>query len=320
MGAALAITALAAGVAQAQTSYPTQPIRIIVPFAPGGASDFAARLIQPRMGQSLGQQIVVENRGGAAGNVGMAIAARAAPDGYTVFLGNVGTISINKSLYDDLTIDPDKDFIGVSLVAETPGLLIANPKFPPNTVQELIEYVKARPGQINFASPGSGSLNRLEMEVFRRDAGLDMTHIPYKGGAGPAVADVLGGHVQLMFVTISSAIQPVKAGRLKALAVTTQERVPSLPDVPTMLELGWRNNISASWQGLLVPNGTPRSIIDKIFIAAGQAMADPKVRERMAEAGVFPVTSKSPEEFKEYLAAESEKWSRVVRETGAKPD
>ena len=321
LGAVLAIAAaLAAGVAPAQTSYPTQPIRIIVPFAPGGASDFAARLIQPRMAQSLGQQIVVENRGGAAGNVGMAIAARAAPDGHTVFLGNVGTISINKSLYDDLTIDPDKDFIGVSLVAETPGLLIANPKFPPSTVQELIEYVKARPGQINFASPGSGSLNRLEMEVFRRDAGLDMIHIPYKGGAGPAVADVLGGHVQLMFVTISSAIQPVKAGRLKALAVTTKERVPSLPDVPTMFELGWKNNVSASWQGLLVPAGTPPPIIDKIFAAAGQAMADPKVRERMTEAGVFPVTSKSPEEFKEYLAAESEKWSRVVRETGAKPD
>ncbi|MDQ4060448.1 MAG: tripartite tricarboxylate transporter substrate-binding protein, partial [Pseudomonadota bacterium] len=202
----------------------------------------------------------------------------------------------------------------------TPGIMVANPKFPPNSVKELIDYAKARPGKVNFASPGSGSLNRLEMEVFRKDAGLDMTHVPYKGGAGPAVADVIGGHVELMFVTISSAINHVKDGRLKALAVTTKERVPSLPNVPTMLELGFPNNVSSSWQGVLVPAGTPRPIVDKLHAAVLHAMSDAKVRERMTEAGVFPVTSKSPEEFKAYLAEESAKWGRVVKETGAKPD
>ena len=306
--------------AAAQSNYPTQPVRMIVPFAPGGASDFAARLIQPGMSQFLGQQVVVENRAGAAGNVGMDLAARAAPDGYTIYLGNVGTVSINPTLYSDLTVKPDKDFIGVSLVTETPGILIANAKFPPNSVKELVDYVKARPGKVNFASPGSGSLNRMEMEVFRTDAGLDMTHVPYKGGAGPAVADVIGGHVELMFVTISSAIQHIKSGRLKALAITTKERNPSLPDVPTMGELGWKNNVSSSWQGILVPNGTPRPVIDKLHAAILRAMSDEKVKERILAAGVLPTTSASPEEFKVYLDAEAKKWGAVVKAVGAQPD
>jgi tripartite-type tricarboxylate transporter receptor subunit TctC len=307
--------------AQGAGNYPNQPIRMVVPFAPGGASDFAARLIQPGMSQHLGQQIVVENRAGAAGNVGMDVAARGAPDGYTIFLGNVGTISINPTLFaDSLTVKPEKDFIAVTLVAETPGILIANPKFPPNSVKELVDYVKKNPGKVNYASPGSGSLNRLEMEVFRKAAGLDMTHIPYKGGAGPAVADVIGGHVELMFVTISSAINHVKGGRLKAFAVTTKERVAQLPDVPTMLELGYPENVSSSWQGVLVPAGTPRPVVDKLFASVQHAMTDQTVRARMTEAGVFPVTSKSPEEFKSYLDAEAAKWSKVVKETGAQPD
>jgi len=320
LGAVALAMGIASAYAQGAGNYPIRPIRMIVPFAPGGASDFAARLIQPGMSQFLGQQIVIENRPGAAGNVGMDLAARAAPDGYTVYLGNVGTVSINPTIFPDLTVKPDKDFIGVSLVAETPGVLIANPKFPPNSVKELVDYVKARQGKINFASPGSGSLNRLEMEVFRKDAGLEMTHVPYKGGAGPAVADVIGGHVELMFTTISSAIQHVKAGRLKALAVTTKERVPALPNVPTMLELGWKNSVSSSWQGLLVPAGTPRPIVEKLHAAVVYAMSDPKVRERMAEGGVFPVTSKSPEEFKSYLEAEAKKWGAVAKATGARPD
>jgi tripartite-type tricarboxylate transporter receptor subunit TctC len=305
--------------AQGAANYPNQPIRMIVPFAPGGASDFAARLIQPGMSQFLGQQIVVENRAGAAGNVGMDVAARAAPDGYTIFLGNVGTISINPSMFPELTVNPEKDFVGVSVVTETPGVMIASMKFPPNSVKELIDYVKARPGKVNFASPGSGSLNRLEMEVFRRDAGLDMTHIPYKGGAGPAVADIVGGHVDLMFVTISSAMPHIKAGRVKAFAVTPPERVPALPDVPTMSELGWKNNVSSSWQGVLARGGTPKPIVDKLHAAVVHAMT-PEVRKRIEDAGVKPVVSKSPEEFDEYLKAEAKKWSQVVKETGAKPD
>ena len=320
--AAILASDIAIGTAAAQDAakYPTQPIRVIVPFAPGGASDFVARLIQPGMTQFLGQQVVVENRAGAAGNVGMDVAARGAPDGYTIFLGNVGTISINPSLFSDLTVKPEKDFIPVSIVADTPGILIANPKFPPNNAKELVDYAKANQGKVNFASPGSGSLNRLEMEVFRLNAGLDMNHVPYKGGAGPAVADIMGGHVELMFTTISSAIQHVKGGRLKALGVTTKERVPQLPDVPTMLEQGFPANVSSSWQGVLVPAGTPRPIIDKLHAALVHAVADPKVVERMAEAGVIATTSKSPEEFKAYLAEDAKKWSEVIQRTGAKPE
>jgi tripartite-type tricarboxylate transporter receptor subunit TctC len=313
---------IGAGIAGAQdaSKYPTQPIRVIVPFAPGGASDFVARLIQPGMTQALGQQVVVENRAGAAGNVGMDVAARGAPDGYTIFLGNVGTISINPSLFSDITVKPEKDFIPVSIVADTPGILIANPKFPPNNAKELVDYAKANQGKVNFASPGSGSLNRLEMEVFRLNAGLDMNHVPYKGGAGPAVADIMGGHVELMFTTISSAIQHVKGGRLKALGVTTKDRVPQLPDVPTMLEQGFPANVSSSWQGVLVPAGTPQPIVDKLHAALVKAVADPKVVERMAEAGVIATTNKSPEEFKAYLAEDAKKWSEVIKRTGAKPE
>jgi len=324
-GAALAISfaaifGAAAASAQDAAKYPTQPIRVVVPFAPGGASDFVARLIQPGLSQALGQQVVIENRAGAAGNVGMDVAARGAPDGYTIFLGNVGTISINPSMFADLTVKPERDFIPVTIVADTPGILIANPKFPPNNAKELVDYAKARAGKINFASPGSGSLNRLEMEVFRLNAGLDMNHVPYKGGAGPAVTDVMGGHVELMFTTISSAIQHVKGGKLKALGVTTKARLAALPEVPTMLELGFPANVSSSWQGVLVPAGTPRPIVEKIHAALVKAVADPKVVERMAEAGVIATTNKSPEEFKAYLVEDARKWREVIEKTGAKPE
>jgi len=323
LGAALSAAVVAAATsaaAQDASKYPTQAIRIVVPFAPGGASDFVARLIQPGLTQAFGQQVVIENRAGAAGNVGMDVAARAAPDGYTIFLGNVGTVSINPSMYADLTVKPERDFIPVTIVADTPGILIANPKFPPSNAKELVDYVKARPGKVNFASPGSGSLNRLEMEVFSLNADLKMNHVPYKGGAGPAVTDIMGGHVELMFTTISSGIQHVKGGKLKALGVTTKERVAALPDVPTMLEQGFPANVSSSWQGVLVPAGTPRPIIDKIHAALVKAVADPKVVERMAEAGVIATTSKSPEHFKAYLAEDAKKWREVIEKTGAKPE
>jgi tripartite-type tricarboxylate transporter receptor subunit TctC len=321
LGAALAAAGmLAAPAAFAQSDYPNQPITMIVPFAPGGASDFAARLLQPRLSAILGQQIVIENRDGAAGNVGMDLAARAKPDGYTLFLGNVGTVSINPYIFSSLRVKPLQDFAPISIVADTPGLLIANPGFPPNNVKELVEYVKARPGQVNFASPGTGSVNRLEMESFRREAGLDMVHVPYKGGAGPATADVMGGHVSLMFVTISSGINHVKGGRLKALGVSTKQRVPQLPDVPTMTEQGYPKSVSSSWQGILVPAGTPQPIIDKLHAAVVEAMKDETIRARMGESGVIAVSSATPAEFKQYIQADADKWSAIIKEIGAKAD
>jgi tripartite-type tricarboxylate transporter receptor subunit TctC len=323
-GVLLGLLALA-GAAELQAAedlskYPSRPIRVIAPFAPGGASDFAIRLLQNSLTQSLGQQIIIDNRTGAAGNIGMEAAARSTNDGYTLFFGNVGTISINPHFYPDLSVSPERDFIPISIAAETPGILVASPKFPPNTVKEMVEYVKANPGKVNYASAGISTLNRLEMEVFRKTTSLDMTHVPYRGGAGPAVGDLLAGHVQVMFVTISSAAEHVKSGALKAYAVTTKERVPSLPNVPTMLEQGYPDNVSTSWQGLFALAGTPQPIVDKLHAAVMQAMTDTNARKLMMDNGMLPTVSKTPDEFKKYLAAESEKWKRVVQHVGTKPN
>jgi tripartite-type tricarboxylate transporter receptor subunit TctC len=293
---------------------------MIVPFAPGGASDFVARIIQPGVSQFLGQQIVVDNRAGAAGIIGTDAAARAVPDGYTIFLGNVGTISINPGVNANMRVNPDKDLAPVSICADTPSILITRPDFPANTVSELVAYVKANQGKITFASPGSSTLNRLEMEVFKKDAGLDMVHVPYKGGAGPAVTGVLAGHVDLMFTTLSSAMEFVKTKSVKALAVTTRERMADLPDMPTMYELGWKNLVTSSWQGVLVPSGTPRPIVDRLRAAIAKVIADPEVQANMRKSGAIAVSSKSPEDFKAYMDAETAKWTRVIEDSGVRAD
>jgi tripartite-type tricarboxylate transporter receptor subunit TctC len=321
LGGALLLVLGAAASAEDAGDYPNRPVMMIVPFAPGGASDFVARIIQHRVGEILGQQIVVDNRSGAAGMVGTESAARAAPDGYTTFLGNIGTLSINPTVYaSNMRIKPDKDLTPVSICADTPSILITRLDFPANTVSELIAYVKANQGKVTFASPGSSTLNRLEMEVFKKDAGLDMVHVPYKGGAGPAVTDILGGHVDLMFTTISSAMEYVKGNKVKALAVTTRERMADLQDIPTMSELGWKDLVTSSWQGVLVPAGTPRPIIDKLHAAIVKVLAEPEIQARMRQGGVIAVASKSPEDFKSYMDVETAKWTGVIQESGLRPD
>src|SRR2546421_7589100 len=307
--------------AQDAGNYPNRPVMVIVPLAPGGASDFVARIIQHGVSDILGQQIVVDNRPGAAGMIGTESAARAPPDGYTTFLGNIGTLSINPGVYaSNMRIKPDKDLAPVTICADTPSILITRLDFPVNTVSELIAYVKANQGKVTFATPGSSTLNRLEMEVFKKDAGLDMVHVPYKGGAGPAVTDVLGGHVDLMFTTMSSALQFVKDNKVKALAVTTRERMADLPGVPTMYELGWKNLVTSSWQGVLVPAGTPRPIVDKLHAAIAKVLADPEIRARMRNGGAIAVSSKSPEDFKTYIDSETAKWAKVIEESGVRAE
>jgi len=321
LGCALLLLVGGAATAQEAGNYPTRSVMMIVPFAPGGASDFVARMIQQGVSEILGQQIVVDNRPGAAGILGTDSAARAAPDGYTTFLGNVGTISINPGVFaSNMRIKPDRDLAPVTICADTPSILITRMDFPPNTVSELIAYVKANQGKVTFASPGSSTLNRLEMEVFKKDAGLDMVHVPYKGGAGPAVADVLAGHVDLMFTTITSAMQFVKDNKVKALAVTTRERMAELPDLPTMYELGWQNLVTSSWQGVLVPTGTPRPIVDKLRAAIAKVLADPEIQARMRKGGAIAVSSKSPEDFKAYMDGETAKWTKVIEESGVRSD
>lgn len=314
----LMLTAADTEAADDTAGYPGRAVRVIVPFAPGGASDLAMRMLQPGLSQALGQQVVIDNRGGAAGNIGMEMAARSAPDGYTLFFGNVGTTAINPNFYKDLAVKPERDFIPVSIAAETAGILVASTKFPPNNVKEMIEYVRARPGKINYGAAGISTLNALEMEQFRRKAGLDMQQVPYKGGAGPALNDLVAGVTDVMFVTFSAAVGHVTSGKLKALAVTTRDRLEQLPNVATMVEQGFPDNVSSSWQGLFAIAGTPQPIVDKLHAGVFKAMSNSKTRELMNGAGMLATSSKTPAEFKDFLAAETAKWRKVVTDIGAK--
>jgi tripartite-type tricarboxylate transporter receptor subunit TctC len=303
-----------------QGGYPERPIRMIVPFAPGGATDFLARIVQPKMQELLGQPVVIENRAGAAGNIGMELVAQAAPDGYVVFMGDVGTIAINASIFKDMKVVPTRDFMPISIIADTPSLLVTAPNFPPNTVAELVSYLKERPGKVSFASQGSGSLNRLVMELFAEKAGVKINHVPYKGGSGPAAADVMGGHIPFMFATISSTIGHVRANRMKVLGVTTRERHPALPNLPTLAETGFPDLVVSSWQGIFVPAAVPRPIVDKLHGVMVKVMTDPEVKSRIADGGSLAIASASTEEAAKFVAAEAGRWSAVAKAVGATAD
>lgn len=300
--------------------YPNRPVKMIIPFAPGGASDFVGRIFQARLGELLGQQIVIENRAGASGNLGLEAAARSAPDGYTIYLGNVGTVAINPGVFLNLAVNPMKDFIAVTQVVDVPGVLVAHPSFQANTIKEMIATAKAYPGKLNFASPGSGSQNRLEMELVRKAEGLEMVHIPYKGGAGPAATGLIAGETHMMFTTVSSVLGHIKGGRLKALAVVSAKRLVQLPDVPTMVESGYPESTSGSWQGIFVPAGTSKDIVDRLYAVLQQAMRSPDVVERLAKGGVEVVTSPSSAVFAAFVAAETQRWGRLAKESGATVD
>jgi len=318
----LGLCIIAAGFALPASAqdYPSRPLRMIIPFAPGGASDLVGRIIQPRMVEQLGQQVVIDNRGGAAGNIGVEIVATAGKDGYTVLLGNIGTMSINPALYPKFPHQPARSLSPVTQVVDVPGALVVAPSLPAKTVKELVDHVRANQNKLNFGSPGPGSANRLEMEVFRKAAGLEMTHIPYKAGAGPAVTGLLAGEHQMMFVTLSSAAGFVKAGKLRALAITAPKRSNVLPDVPTMGEVGFPGSIGGSWQGVFLTKGSPDRAIKRMFDAMQKVMAADDVKSRLANAGVEVVVSTSPEEFTKFVAAQTEKWAKVVKESGATPD
>ena len=301
--------------------YPNKPVRMVVPFAPGGASDFVGRILQPRMSELFGQQVIVENRGGAAGAIGVEAAARAAPDGHTFLLGNIGSVAINPSVYPNMPVSPTRDLIAVTQVVDVPSVLVAHPSFPPNNIKEVIDYARANPGKLNYASPGSSSQNRLEMEVLRKLAGgLDMVHVPYKGGAGPALAGLVAGETHLMFVTASSAVPHARGGRVKVLAVSTPKRMEQFPQAATTTEQGYPDLRASSWQGVFVPTGTPRDIVERLFQITVQTMATPEVAQRLANGGVIVATSESPAAFAQFVAAETQRWGRVVKESGATAD
>lgn len=306
---------MAAGTGFAQ-DYPTKSVRMIVPFAPGGASDLVARIISPGLIKELGQQVVVDNRGGASGNIGVEMAARTSADGYTLLLGNIGAMAINPAIFPKFPVNPVRDFIAVTQVVDAPTALVIHPSVPVKTIKEFIEYAKARPGKLNFGTAGPGSNGRLEMELFMDKVGINLVQVPYKGGAGAAAIGLLGGEVQCGFQTLASVMTHVNAGKLRVLGVAAPKRVAALPDVPIMPELGYSNMKSGSWQGVYVPAGTPKTIVDKLHAVITKVLANPEVIKRLNGNGVEAVTSKSPEEFAEFMKAENEKWAKVVKAVG----
>jgi tripartite-type tricarboxylate transporter receptor subunit TctC len=318
LGAALIVVAALAASASAQTAYPAKPIQLVVPFAPGGATDIVARLVGQKLAERLGRPVVVDNRPGAGGNVGAAIVAKAPADGHVLFLGTIATHAINQSLYARLGHDPVRDFAPVSLLTSVPLVLVVPADLPARSVKDLVALAKARPGALNYASPGAGTALHLAGELFKSLAGVDVMHVPYKGSA-PAITDLLGGRVSLMFDTTLSALPHVKAGKLRALGVTTARRSAALPELPTVAESGLPGFDVSAWNGILVPAGTPREIVARLATEVAAIMKLADVRERLAGQGAEAIGS-TPEEFAAHIAAETAKWAKVVRASGARVD
>ena len=300
----------------AQASYPDKPVRIIVPFAAGGVADLLPRIVGEKLTRKWGQPVVVENKTGAAGNIGMAEGARAAPDGYTLLLAPAGNLTVNPKLFPNLPFDTDRDLTPVTLLAQSPNVLVVHPSVPAKTFRELLAYAKANPGKLNFASPGDGSGAHLAGELLNADAGITTQHVPYKGMA-PAVNDLLGGQVQMMFAGISTVMQHVKAGKLVALAIASPRRSPQLPDVPTVAESGLPGFDVTSWYGIVVRSGTPPAIVQKVQRDMAEALQSPDVQARLQDLGLEPVGN-TPAEFKARIEAESRKWGAIVESAGIK--
>jgi len=303
--------------AGAQESYPSRPVRFILPFPPGGGTDILGRVIAERLSANLGQPVVAENRGGAGGNVGAEAAAHSVPDGYTIVLV-APSLAISPSLYSKLNYDPVKDFAPISLVATVPNVMVTNPSVEAKTLQEFIALARSRPGQMNFGSGGAGTSNHLAGELFNIVTGAKLVHVPYKG-VNLAMQDVLSGRVQLVFIGIPAALPHIKSGRLRALALVAPERSSALPDVPTVAEAGLKNFEVTTWYGVLAPAGTPRPIVTRLNAELVKIMHLPEVKERLAGMATDPHTS-TPEEFAAYLKQEIVKWGDVVRKANLKAD
>ena len=313
---AIAVIAFAAHAAAQE--YPSKPIRFIVPFPPGGGNDTMARTVGHKLTAALGQQIVIDNRAGAGGIIGAETAARSAPDGYTLFLGGVGSHGINPNLHARLGYDPVTDFAPISLIASAPLILVVHPSVPAKSVKELIQLAQAKPGQLNFASNGKGGSSHLAAEMFKMMTTTDMVHVPYKG-LSPALTDLLSGQVQLMFSSTVAILPQVRAGKLRPLAMTGARRSPAMPDVPTIAESGVPGYETASWYGVLAPAGTPRAIVERLNRQIVKITHAPDVRERLATEGADPVGS-SPEEFAAHIKRELARWAKVIKQAGIEAD
>ncbi len=315
---ALACAALAAMPAAFAQGYPAKPIRLICPFPPGGAVDIASRAIADALTKVTGQSVVVENKPGAGGNLGGEQAAKSPPDGYTVFMTTSGIQAINPFLYQRMPFDPNKDFAPVIALVSLSNVLVAHPSVKPATVKEFIAAAKAEPGRITGASSGSGTSIHMSLEMFKHLTGTDILHVPYKGSA-PAVADLIGGQVQIMFDNIPSALPHIKSGKLKAMATTGAKRAAALPELPTIAEAGVPGYESGVWFGLVVPAGTPKDVIDKLNADARKAMALPDFQKRMTDLG-YELVGSTPAEMGQMIEAELKRWGPVVKASGAKAE
>jgi tripartite-type tricarboxylate transporter receptor subunit TctC len=298
--------------------YPSKPIRLVVPYPPGGPLDTVARLTAQKVSEATQQPVIVDNKPGAGGNIGADLVAKSPADGYTILLGAVATHAINPALYASMPYDAVRDFIPVTQLASTPNVLIVHPSIPAANVREFITYAKANPGKLNFGSGSTGSAGHLAGELFKAMAGLDMTHVPYKGAA-PAMQDLVGGQIQLMFDNLASALGQVRAGKVKGLAVTTAKRTPLAPDLPTIAESGLAGFDISTWFGIFVPAGTPREAVERLHAEFTRALAAPDVREKILTLGAEPVGNR-PEEFAAYIRREAAKYARVIKASGAKAD
>ena len=307
------VLALFPAAAQAADAYPSRPIRMIVAYPPGGGTDQVGRVMAEQLTQTLGQQVVIDNRGGATGNIGTELAARAAPDGYTLLMGNVAPNAVNVSLFKKLGFDPVKDFAPVSLVAITPNILVAHPSVPVKTIKELIALAKAKPGALNFPSAGVGSSSHLAGELLKSLAGISMVHIPFKGG-GPALVATIAGEVQIMFATMPAAMPHVKSGKVRPVAVTTTKRSQAMPELPTIAESGVKGYDAATWYGLLAPAGTSKAIVDRLHGDTVKILAGP-TRQRL-EAQGFEPDGGTPAAFAAYIKSEITKWAKVIKDAG----
>ena len=313
----IAVSLALPALVRAQSDYPARPIRIVVPFSPGGAVDGPMRAIAEQLGRRLKQQVIIENKPGAGATIGSEIVAKSPADGYTLLLASQ-TNAISATLYGKLTFNPIDDFAGISLLGREPGALVVHPSLPVNNVAELVALAKAKPGELNYASSGNGSGQHLFMALFASMAGIQLTHVPYKG-SGQAVTDLLAGTVPLAVPGAAAMVKHIKAGKLRALATTGAQRAAQLPDVPTLAESGFAGYAAYVWMGLLAPKGTPKAVIDKLHAELKATLATPEVSGYMSDAGIESVGS-APAEMDAFLREERDRWARVVKDTGAKID
>ena len=312
---AIALATTVQGTAQ---TFPVKPIRVVVPFPPGGAVDFYARVVQQPLSELLGQTVVIDNKAGASGMVGAEAVAKSAPDGYTLLLGNIASLAINVGIYPRMPYDPLRDFTPIVRTVDVNYALVVNPALPVKTMAELVAYAKANPGKLSYGSAGSGSLPQLAMELFKAQTGTDIIHIPYKGG-GPMVTDLLGNSVQLVIADQANLMPHVATGKLRALAVASAQRSPNAPDLPTIAESGLPGFNATAWQGLVGPAGMPPDVVKRLNEAVNRVMAMPAVREKLLTGGLDPVGG-TPADFGRFIESEIGKWTKIARDVGAKPE